>query len=227
MINILQSMWKGNHLFHVKRWLPIIDPWWKGGGVGRSSINMERIDSQHFTAHMNCLLLIVDPGGGGPGISVWSTALPLVGKNKKSTVKPKSYTYLNDGNLRKLRYIWNRGTFGVRMEAGKVQINFTKITGLLASRIYTGRSTVMYIFSNLSFGLLKWKNKRWETLSRIFISSFLFAKYSAKVSVKIVFWFSFQWQFFGTIYIGNDYVYFATYGLNDDADSNGQNHWNT
>ena len=28
---------------------------------GRSTINMERIDSQHFTVHVNCQLLIVDP----------------------------------------------------------------------------------------------------------------------------------------------------------------------
>ena len=68
-INILQSMWKddcqcawrGNNLssipvargmkrwllFCVKRWSPISIP-------GGSTINMERINTHHFTVHMNC-----------------------------------------------------------------------------------------------------------------------------------------------------------------------------
>ena len=32
------------------------------------SIDMETIDIQHFTVHMNCQLLIIDPGGRGRGL---------------------------------------------------------------------------------------------------------------------------------------------------------------
>ena len=52
---------------HVKRQLPIVD---LGGG---STINMERIDSEHFTVHMNCQLLIVYPGEG-----VWDLCIPTI-----------------------------------------------------------------------------------------------------------------------------------------------------
>ena len=43
-----------------------------------STINMERINNQHFTVHLNCSLLIIDRGGqnlAAPTISVWSTRL--------------------------------------------------------------------------------------------------------------------------------------------------------
>lgn len=33
-------------------------------GKGRSTIDMERIDNQYFTVHVNCWSLIIDPGGG-------------------------------------------------------------------------------------------------------------------------------------------------------------------
>ena len=87
MINILESVrkgdclftWRGNHLC------------WSLGVGGGSTINMKRINSQHFTWIVNCQSSIL--GGGGAGwelcsstISVQSRGLQLVSINGASVI---------------------------------------------------------------------------------------------------------------------------------------------
>ena len=67
-----------------------------GGGIltliqARSTINMERINNQHFTVHLNCPLVIIEPGGAEPSsptISVRSTGLKLVYLKNRSLFQP-------------------------------------------------------------------------------------------------------------------------------------------
>ena len=49
--------------------------WGVGEGGWRLTINMERIDSQHFTIHVNCQSPIINPGGGG---MPWELCSPTI-----------------------------------------------------------------------------------------------------------------------------------------------------
>ena len=76
-INILHSVWKGS----------LCEKAYLGDGL---TINIERIDSQHFTVHVNCRLVIIDPVGQelwSPTISMRSTGLRLVPLNFRKSNK--------------------------------------------------------------------------------------------------------------------------------------------
>ena len=67
-IKILQSTWKGDCLcaitFSSEEAITFVDP------GGRSTIDIERINSQHFTVHLNCQSPIIDPLGGAENYGV-------------------------------------------------------------------------------------------------------------------------------------------------------------
>ena len=91
MINILLSAWKVIAFLHEEA-ISYVSP---GGGL---IIDMERIDIQHFTAHMNCQSPIIDPGGWelcSITISVRSTVLQLLAKTHTTQYKDKEIRHSN------------------------------------------------------------------------------------------------------------------------------------
>ena len=89
-INILQSVWRGyrlsawsgNCLFRFQLMINILQSVWKGYCLCwswwiRVTINIERINSQHFTVHINCQSPIINRGGGGLG-GGWELCRPTI-----------------------------------------------------------------------------------------------------------------------------------------------------